>query len=469
MALALVVLSALTIGAATTVPGFVRVAIAAPLTALALVVTVQDPRRSILFLLTWLAVFATVRRVLLGAGAASNEDPLLLVAPVVVGLLLIVAVRQGAMRQRSRLTSAVLLLSGLIVAGALNPLQGSPAAGLAGLLFVLVPVLWFWIGRTLVDDDLLQRILRLVGMFAIGAAAYGLFQVYRGFPPWDALWIETKGYNSLRVGDALRQFASFSSAAEYVGFMAIGVIIWVLRVRRSPGAIIGFAVLSLLGWALAVASVRGVLLSLPVALGMVFAASRGFGVARTVVFGLAGLVALGFLVSFIDPATVGGDRTEALLNRQVTGISDPFNPKVSTLPVHIDLVIGGFEQALRNPVGRGLGTVTVAGARYGTETAITETDPSNMAVALGLPGFLAYGAVVVLGMTLALRRARASRDFLSLAALGILLVTSFQWLNGGAYAVAPLPWLVLGWLDRPDGDRAVGDIQAADASELAVN
>lgn len=460
----LVVVSGLVLGSATTIPGFISLAVAISVAALAVVVTFENPRRSILCLIAWLAVFATLRRVLLGAGAASDEDPILLVAPAVVGVLLIVAVRRGALRQRSPLTSAVLLLSGLIVAGALNPLQGGVAVGLAGLLFVLVPTLWFWIGRSLVDDDLFNRILRLIAVLAVGAAGYGLFQIYRGFPPWDATWIEAKGYNSLRVGDAIRQFASFASTAEYVGFLAVGVIIWALQARQLTRRAIALAVLGVLGWALMVASVRGVLLVLPVALGMVFATARGFGMVRTLVVGLAGLIILGVAVSLVDPSTVGGGRTRALLNRQVTGLSDPFDPKVSTLPVHIDLVVGGFEQSLRNPVGLGLGTVTVAGARYGTESAITETDPSNMAVALGLPGFLAYGLVVVRGMTLALRRARRSRDFLSLAAFGILLVTSFQWLNGGAYAVAPLAWLALGWLDRPATEGETRDGQDRDTS-----
>lgn len=462
------VLVGLALGAATTLPGFLRLAVAAPLTALALVITIGNPRRSVLLLVVWLATFGTLRRMLLGAEAAADEDPLLLVAPLVVGGLLLVAIRQGAFRQRSPLANAVLLLSGLIAASALNPLQGGPAVGFAGLLFVLVPPLWFWIARTVVDDELLHQVLRLVALLAVGAAVYGLVQVYRGFPPWDAQWIDSKGYAALQVGDSLRQFASFASAAEYVGYLAIGTILWALRVRRSAGAIFALAVLGLLGWALAVASVRGVFLVLPVALGMVFAAARGFGVVRTLAFGLAGLVVIGVGVSFIDPSTVGNDDTAALLNRQVTGLSDPFDPSVSTLPVHISLVVGGFEQALRNPIGLGVGAVTVAGARYGTDTALTETDPSNMAVALGLPGFFAYAAVVVLGLALALSRARASRDYLSLAAFGILLVTVFQWLNGGAYAIAPLPWLVLGWLDRPSNDHVQpGDQDVSTSSEMA--
>ena len=35
---------------------------------------------------------------------------------------------------------------------------------------------------------------------------------------------------------------------------------------------------------------------------------------------------------------------------------------------------------------------------------------------------------------------------------GIVTVTAMQWLNGGQYVVAILPWLMLGWADRPAQD-----------------
>jgi hypothetical protein len=59
---------------------------------------------------------------------------------------------------------------------------------------------------------------------------------------------------------------------------------------------------------------------------------------------------------------------------------------------------------------------------------------------------------VSLGMRMAFQRARRHQDLLSLATLAVVLVTFFQWLNGGNYAIAPLPWLLLGWLDRPRND-----------------
>jgi hypothetical protein len=93
--------------------------------------------------------------------------------------------------------------------------------------------------------------------------------------------------------------------------------------------------------------------------------------------------------------------------------------------------------------------VTIAGTKFGGAGASSEADPGNVAIAWGIPGLLVY-AVIVLevirkGYRVAVRR---RRDWVAPAALAIIILTSLQWLNGGQYAVAFLPWLLMGWLDR---------------------
>ena len=97
------------------------------------------------------------------------------------------------------MTNLVLTLSGLVVLATLNPLQGRIAVGIGGLLFVLVPLLWYWVGRSLVDERLVVTVLRVFAVLSLAVAVYGLIQVYRGFPPWDKRWIATKGYTALYV------------------------------------------------------------------------------------------------------------------------------------------------------------------------------------------------------------------------------------------------------------------------------
>jgi len=445
---------ALFLGAASTAPLLLRAGLALLSLFLIAVVCFRAPRYGVVGLLIWLCLLGTVRRIL-DPGGTGTYDPLLLVAPAALAVILAAATRAGAFGNRTPVSSSILLLSVLVIISAVNPLQGGLAVGLGGLFFVLVPIAWFWVGRAILDDELFGSVLRVLLGLALLSAVYGLFQVYLGFPVWDSKWIATHQFDALRVGTAIRPFASFASPAEYVGILAVGLIVGVLLMRRAARVIPGAVAAAFLCWALGLASVRGALVVIPVALGMVFAVARGFGFGRIVLFGLAALLLVGAVASRFDPAKVGGNRTSALLSRQLTGLSDPFNsdPGVSTLPAHLGLLGDGLKEAVRNPVGRGLGVVTLAGSKFGSGTTSTEVDPSNVAVGLGIPGLIAYVAVVVLSFRLAMHQARDRRDLLSLAALGILLVTALQWLNGGAYAVAPLPWLVIGWLDRLD-DRA---------------
>ncbi|HTJ73911.1 MAG TPA: hypothetical protein VL337_00965 [Acidimicrobiales bacterium] len=450
--LVLIAVSVVVVGVMVTVsPSAGRVAVAACVAVFLAVFCLSFPRASIVGLVVWLTALGMVRRLFLSLGASGDFDPLLLVAPAAVALLLAVAARQGAFRQRTPLTAGVLILSGLVVLSTVNPLQGGLAVGIGALLFVLVPVLWFWIGRGLLTDALVGRVLVVTAISSLAAAGYGLFQVYRGFPAWDQRWIDAKGYAALVVGNSIRPFASFSNASEYVTFLAIGAVIWALLIRRHRPVLSATVALAIISWSLAVASVRSIAVLLLVTLALVWAMSHGLSGAQSTVIGLIGLLAFGAAIATVNPARVGGSKTSNLLGRQVTGLADPFNSdeRVSTLPVHLRLIWDGLRSAVHNPVGQGFGSVTIAGERLGGATASTEADPSNVAVALGIPGLAAYVWVVVFGLRLAFRRARAERSFRTLAALGILLVTFLQWLTGGNYATAIFPWLLLGWLDRP--------------------
>jgi hypothetical protein len=458
------------IGAGAASPGLLRVGAALSIAAIFMAACLKCPRRVVVALVVWLAVFGTLRRVLLPADVSADADPLLLVAPAIAGVLAMVAVGSGAFSRPTSLAKAVTAFAALVLIAALNPLQGGLSVGAGGLLFVFVPLLWFWIGRALIDDSLLARVFRLVSLLSLVAAVYGLLQVYSGFPAWDQRWIDTKGYAALHIGESVRPFATFSSSSEYVSFLAIGMLLWACRLGKRASVIPSVAALGVLGWALAVASVRGALVVVPIALGITYATSKGFGMGRTMLAGISALFILGLVVSRIDPG-VGGGQSSVLVSRQVTGLSDPFNRETSTLPLHVDALVTGLQDGFRNPVGRGLGVITLAGQKFGTggEQVSTDVDPSNVAVAMGLPGLLLYSAIVFGAMGLCFRVARQERSYLALAVLGVALVTLLQWLNGGNYAVAPLVWMSLGWLDRHAlGGTARSPAPARDSDAVLV-
>ena len=175
-------------------------------------------------LMVWLAALGLVRRLLTELVEPTTFDLLLLVGPsVVIALLIATRSFRGGPVGKSRLTILVTVLGVLAVAAALNPLNGSPVAGVAGLLFVLIPLLAYWIGMR-IDETTLKESLFIVGGLSLVAAAYGLYQSLGGFPSWDQHWIETSGYAALNVGGEIRAFSSFSSASEYAVYVAVGLI-----------------------------------------------------------------------------------------------------------------------------------------------------------------------------------------------------------------------------------------------------
>ncbi len=418
------------------IPGVVGLALVAPVT---LVVT----------LAVWLAALGLVRRLVdstAGAVTGGFGDPLLLIAPMVLVVLTAVAVRRGALRDRSRLANAVLALSALALVEAGNPLQGSPLVGVAGLLFILVPMLAFWVGRSLVDDTAFRRLMVLVAVLGVGACGYGLVQQYRGLPSWDVAWVRTAGYTALSIGSGIRSFGTMSSSSEYAAFLGVGLVICMACLSRLPVVPVALAAGGLLAFGMFEDASRGVVVLAVAAAALMWAARRGMRPQAALLVGVLGLVVL--VVAVGHAAGSPSATTSALVAHQVQGLANPFNSADSTLPGHFSEMVTGLRSALTLPIGHGTGSVTIAASRFGGNASGTEVDPSNMGVALGLPGLIAYLVVAAEGLRLAYRNAAADRTWWTLAALGVLVVTFLQWTNGGQYSVAWLPWLVLGWVDR---------------------
>ncbi|MGZ4418090.1 MAG: hypothetical protein ACXVRV_07935, partial [Gaiellaceae bacterium] len=119
----------------------------------------RSPRSLLYGLVVWLVALGLVRRLAAEFSPAPQSDPLLLVEAAAVGVLLIVAAARGAFSNLTGLAKAVLALSLLVVLGAVNPLGGSLSAGLGSLYLILIPMLAFWVGRSICDDRALATTL----------------------------------------------------------------------------------------------------------------------------------------------------------------------------------------------------------------------------------------------------------------------------------------------------------------------
>jgi hypothetical protein len=441
------------LAAAAPVAGYatVRLAVAACLVALAVVQWTEDWPALVVALTVWLVLFALLRRLLTEATGRVGADPLLLVAPIVFGLLVVSAYGAGALTRRTALTTAVLALGGLTVVQSVNVSQAPLLAGVAGLLFVLTPQLAFWPGRA-VGTAALERTLKVFAVLAIGVAGYGLWQTFVGLLPWDRRWVVEAGYEALNVGGVIRAFGTSASSAEYASVAAVAIVCWLTLpiAKRS----VTIAAVAVLGAALVLASSRGPVVLLIVALAMVTAARFAVPAAVAIALTAAATLMVPVVATLLVPhATEAGAGTSALLQHQVEGLANPLDAESSTLIGHTELARQGLASAWHHPLGQGIGVISL-GQKFGGADLSTETDLSNVAVAFGVLGIVVFGALVLLGLSRAYWIAARTRGPLALATVGILVVTTNQWLNGGMYGIAWLPWLLLGWLDRPD--RAEG-------------
>src|SRR5205823_6330019 len=108
-------------------------------------------------------------------------DPVLLVGPAVALLLFALALVKGRLSRDSKLSRWVAVLMVIMVLQIFNPLQGGLAVGLAGALFYLVPLLWFWIGQSWGSAIFTEKVLfRVVIPVAVAGSLLGLYQAFFG-------------------------------------------------------------------------------------------------------------------------------------------------------------------------------------------------------------------------------------------------------------------------------------------------
>lgn len=437
-------------------PTMSRIALGAGGVAVAAAFALRSPRATLYLLAGWLVVLGTVRRLTTGfVGIGPSLDPLLAIGPLAFAVLAFLAFRAGAFAAPTRLTRAVVVLTVVLAASALNPLQGGLPVGLGGAAAVVIPMLAFFVGRSWVHEETLSRLLGLIAALSVPAAAYGLYQAFFRFPSWDQRWIDNQGYAALNVGGVIRPFGSFASGQEFGLYCAIGLLIVVAFCRRTT--VIWFLpVTALLVTAVWYESSRTIIVFLVLAVALTAAARLGWSPVRGLAATLLVLACLPWMVGRLTPAPGSQDSRRVLQEHQVAGLRDPFGER-STLPVHIELAGRGVASVVRNPLGSGVGAVTGAAGKFGGSVAGTEVDIGNAGVAGGVLGLAAYLTVLVLGVRRVYGLAAARRDGIALASLGILVVPGLQWLNGGLYAVIWLPWLVLGWADRPGHNLAAVD------------
>src|SRR6202035_82461 len=140
--------------------------------------TWQSPRVMLAILPVWMVLLGLTRRLPPGgANVTFSGDPVLIVGPIILVLLFLTAVGRGAFQNRTRLSAIVGTFCFIALLEARNPSQRLQT-GLGGLLFILVPMLAFWVGRALIDEVLALQLVRTIAVLSLCAAIYGLIQQF---------------------------------------------------------------------------------------------------------------------------------------------------------------------------------------------------------------------------------------------------------------------------------------------------
>lgn len=461
----------LTAAAAFTVenPWLLRPAVAMIIGGILVVVALRWPTAAIVGIFGLLPFLGLVRRLLIPAAGWTSYDPLLLLAPLVAATLLrslpFGRRRDSAKRAGSPLILGLLLLT---VLEAANPLRGSLLAGVTGLLFLAAPLLWFFVGRELANRRVVAVVLWTVLASAVVSALYGLREYVVGLFPWDAAWLKIGGYTALEVLGDIRPFATFASSAEYAMFVAIGLLIAVccLLYRR----LWALPAIPILTGAEVLSSTRGAVVVAALAILVVIGLRLPDAVLR-VVFIAGSILCLTIVFQALRPtledAAIATNNT--FIVHQVFGLTRPLDPQTSTLAVHWAGVIDGFRQGLLNPLGLGTAATNLASEKVlGSASVGAEIDVSNAFVGLGMLGGLLVITIIISTFRRAFLLCVRQPSFVSLAAVGVLIVSFGQWLNGGQYAVAPLVWFVIGWIARQSSNKPALSDPGPRAWETAV-
>ncbi|MEI6700761.1 MAG: hypothetical protein WCL38_03280 [Actinomycetota bacterium] len=443
------------IGAIFAMAAGTHVALMAALIPILITVAMLSPKSLLLLLTIWMAELGLIRRLIPGGQSASfSGDPLLIVGPAILFFLVVVAGNRGAFHSRGALAKTVLAFNVLCIFEAVNPAQGGFTVGLGGLLFVLVPMMAFWIGRSFFDDLEAEVLIKVIAWLSLGAAAYGLYQVFGHFPSWDQTWIASSGYTALNVGNGVtRAFGMSASAQEYAAFMGLGLIAWLaLYFKANRGAkLLPLSAMAVISYALYYEAQRTILFLTVFAVGVTIAARfrvRPLGVA------VCGVVAIFGLIFFAGKFTAGGTAVchegdqQCTLSQRSNTIANPTGAGTS-FSGHLTETRKGMVAGVVHPLGRGVGSTTLAAGKFNTVRAArgTEFDPGNAGTALGIGGLVLYPTMVVLAFRAAYKVATRRRDFIGIFVIGAMAVDLMQWLNGDLYSVTWLVWLFIGWAE----------------------
>jgi hypothetical protein len=416
-----------------------------------------DRPTAVLVTFAYLFLMGDLRRIISLGEPQPAFDPMLLISPLMAAYLGLPQLFR--VRLKDGLSKAMFALLVIMALEVVNPLQGGLSVGLSGAFFYIVPMLWFWAGRSLASPAVVEKLLYgVIVPLAIAAALLGLYQTFFGFLPFEQAWVNSisKVYTSLYVGSSVRAFGFSINAGEYATLLAFGTLTVISAFLASRPAWILF--LPLTGTALVLSSARGHMVKSVLALSVVWIMRKGQKVKPTTLVGMGFLgvlsvVSLSLVAAhFAPPDQPMSRKTTAVqndLNHQLGGLAHPFDANHSTVGIHASAVGGALSRAAKNPAGYGLGYTTFAAeklSRAPSEEGSSEVDISDMFLALGVVGGCTYLLAVYFILRNLGRYVRSVPLRVGLPVLAIAIEMLGGWLAGSQYSTTAALFFIFGSL-----------------------
>ena len=414
----------------------------------------------------------------------SQFDPIHVLTPMVTLMALATLLQRHRFQiiRATPLAGAVTLLAGIFFLQIFNPLQGGLMIGLSGAMLILVPVTWFYFGQT-VNLRLIRTVLHLIVGIGIVTSLYGVYQLVYGYPEFERYWLEhVEFYVSIGVGHVKRPLATFTSAEEWGRYIGMGSLIafgfslgarqWLIRAawllctaglstvllftgQRTAifGLLLGFASLIVLGAKnLRGAALRMTLLAVPVLLVAVLAKPPS----EDEMWSKEETETVGTLLSHTQRGTLQPTGEDSLYVR---------------FEIWQDLITSVIPY---RPLGAGLGAGSLGALKFSTgaeETAI-DNFVLVLAVACGIPGALLFLWIIGRATVFAFRQTRrtvpatpeATVVRIIAALMPIFILNNIFGLTFSLYSVAPIGWLLIGWISAQEGRHQEAQEQTAGAA-----
>jgi O-Antigen ligase len=395
----------------------------------------------------------------------STQDPIHVLTPVVTFMAMIVLLRKERLNVfwATPLAKSVSILGLIFFLEIFNPLQGSLFVGLTGALFMLVPVAWFYFGQTVTDEFLHKAMVVIVALGIIGSL-WGVYQLVFGYPAFEQYWIDnTDFYTSIAVGHVRRALATFSSAEEWGRYTQIGAIISVgmamAKQRVAKRMVWGLCAAALPG-AILISGQRTAVFGFvvgAVALILLGASTWQKAATRLAVMMLPFVLVLVFVQAPTDDEIWTKDESQTvstILTHTQRGTLKPAEEE--SLQIRFE----NWGYLLTSvipfrPLGAGLGTSQLADMRENRDSELPPVDNFILVVALacGIPGALLFVWILSRATWFSVQLARADDAHPNAAVRRIvaaimpaLILNSVFGLTFSIYSVAPIAWLVIGWI-----------------------